>query len=82
MTRCQKRRKTSGAEIERSVKPVSLYALTCCVDVKDLLKAPDVTKLIVQRDNFQTALGFIEGGGRSGNNNFYGSEVANVCKRK
>jgi vesicle-fusing ATPase len=46
----------SGAEIEGLIKAASSYALTRCVDVKDLSKAPDEKKLIVQYDDFQRAL--------------------------
>jgi vesicle-fusing ATPase len=46
----------SGAEIEGLVKAATSYALTRCVDVKDLSKAPDEKNLIVQFDDFQRAL--------------------------
>ena len=46
----------SGAEIEGLVKAATSYALTRCVDVKDLSKAPDEKKLIVQYNDFLTAL--------------------------
>ena len=52
----EKTKNFSGAEIEGLVKAASSYALTRCVDVKDLSKAPDVSKLIVQYDDFQRAL--------------------------
>jgi vesicle-fusing ATPase len=46
----------SGAEIEGLVKAATSYALTRCVDVKDLSKPPDEKKLIVTFDDFQRAL--------------------------
>ena len=46
----------SGAEIEGLVKAATSYALTRCVDVNDLSKAPDEKNLIVQYDDFQRAL--------------------------
>ena len=46
----------SGAEIEGLVKAATSYALTRCVDVKDLSKAPDQKKLILQYNDFLTAL--------------------------
>jgi vesicle-fusing ATPase len=50
----------SGAEIEGLVKAASSYALTRCVDVKDLSKAPDVSHLIVEYEDFERALMDIE----------------------
>jgi vesicle-fusing ATPase len=50
----------SGAELEGLVKAASSYALTRCVDVKDLSKAPDVSKLIVEYNDFELALGDVE----------------------
>jgi vesicle-fusing ATPase len=50
----------SGAEIEGLVKAASSYALTRCVDVKDLSKAPDTKNLIVQYADFEQALGDVE----------------------
>lgn len=50
----------SGAEIEGLVKAASSYALTRCVDVKDLSKAPDVSRLIVEYEDFERALMDIE----------------------
>ena len=47
----------SGAEIEGLVKAATSYALTRCVDVNDLSKAPDEKNLIVRYDDFQRALG-------------------------
>ena len=46
----------SGAEIEGLVKAATSYALTRCVDVNDLSKAPDEKNLIVQYNDFLTAL--------------------------
>lgn len=46
----------SGAELEGLVKAASSYALTRCVDVKDLKKAPDTKNLIVQYSDFENAL--------------------------
>ena len=50
----------SGAELEGLVKAASSYALTRCVDVKDLSKAPDTSKLIVEYPDFVRALGDVE----------------------
>jgi vesicle-fusing ATPase len=50
----------SGAEIEGLVKAASSYALTRCVDVKDLSKAPDTKKLVLQYADFERALGDVE----------------------
>ncbi|GKY94681.1 hypothetical protein MPSEU_000433500 [Mayamaea pseudoterrestris] len=50
----------SGAEIEGLVKAASSYALTRCVDVKDLKKAPDAKNLILQYGDLERALGDIE----------------------
>ena len=50
----------SGAEIEGLVKAATSFALTRCVDVKDLSKAPDEKNLILQFDDFQQALNDIE----------------------
>mmetsp|Transcript_24883 Transcript_24883/g.53682 ORF Transcript_24883/g.53682 Transcript_24883/m.53682 type:complete len:754 (+) Transcript_24883:51-2312(+) len=47
----------SGAEIEGLIKAATSYALTRCVDVNDLSKAPDDKNLQVQFDDFITALG-------------------------
>lgn len=52
----EKTKNFSGAEIEGLIKAATSYALTRCVDVKDLSKAPDEKKLIVQFDDFQRAL--------------------------
>ena len=46
----------SGAEIEGLVKAASSYALTRCVDVKDLSKAPDVKNLMLQYQDFERAM--------------------------
>jgi vesicle-fusing ATPase len=50
----------SGAELEGLVKAASSYALTRCVDVKDLSKAPDTKNLILQYSDFERALGDVE----------------------
>jgi vesicle-fusing ATPase len=50
----------SGAELEGLVKAASSYALTRCVDVKDLSKAPDSKNLILQYADFERALGDVE----------------------
>jgi vesicle-fusing ATPase len=50
----------SGAELEGLVKAASSYALTRCVDVKDLSKAPDTKNLIVQYQDFENALKDVE----------------------
>lgn len=52
----EKTKNFSGAEIEGLVKAATSYALTRCVDVNDLSKAPDEKNLIVQFDDFQRAL--------------------------
>jgi len=44
----EKTKNFSGAELEGLVKAASSYALTRCVDVKDLSKAPDESKLVLQ----------------------------------
>lgn len=50
----------SGAELEGLVKAASSYALTRCVDVKDLSKAPDAANLILEYSDFERSLGDIE----------------------
>ena len=50
----------SGAEIEGLVKAASSYALTRCVDVKNLKKAPDTKNLILQFPDLERALDDIE----------------------
>lgn len=50
----------SGAEIEGLVKAATSYALTRCVDVKDLSKPPDEKNLILRYDDFERALGDVE----------------------
>ncbi len=50
----------SGAEIEGLVKAASSYALTRCVDVKDLSKGPDLNSLIIDYADFERALSDIE----------------------
>jgi len=50
----------SGAELEGLVKAASSYALTRCVDVKDLSKVPDASNLILEFSDFERALGDVE----------------------
>jgi vesicle-fusing ATPase len=50
----------SGAELEGLVKAASSYALTRCVDVKDLKKAPDTKNLILRFEDFERALNDVE----------------------
>ena len=50
----------SGAEIEGLIKAASSYALTRCVDVKDLSKAPDLKNLVLQYPDFERALQDVE----------------------
>jgi vesicle-fusing ATPase len=56
----EKAKNFSGAEIEGLVKAASSYALTRCVDVKDLSKAPDTKKLVLEYADFERALGDVE----------------------
>jgi vesicle-fusing ATPase len=56
----EKAKNFSGAEIEGLVKAASSYALTRCVDVKDLSKAPDTKKLILEYADFERALNDVE----------------------
>jgi vesicle-fusing ATPase len=56
----EKSKNFSGAEIEGLVKAASSYALTRCVDVKDLSKAPDTKNLMLQFSDFEQALGDVE----------------------
>jgi vesicle-fusing ATPase len=50
----------SGAEIEGLIKAATSYALTRCVDVKDLSKPPDEENLIVKLEDLERALGDVE----------------------
>jgi vesicle-fusing ATPase len=50
----------SGAELEGLVKAASSYALTRCVDVKDLTKAPDTKNLMLRWEDFERALEDVE----------------------
>lgn len=50
----------SGAEIEGLVKAAASYALTRCVDVKDLSKPPDAKNAILTFSDFETALSDVE----------------------
>jgi vesicle-fusing ATPase len=56
----EKSKNFSGAELEGLVKAASSYALTRCVDVKDLSKAPDDKALILQWADFELALEDVE----------------------
>eukprot|EP00526_Cylindrotheca_closterium_P007020 CAMPEP_0113613192 /NCGR_PEP_ID=MMETSP0017_2-20120614/6510_1 /TAXON_ID=2856 /ORGANISM="Cylindrotheca closterium" /LENGTH=752 /DNA_ID=CAMNT_0000522293 /DNA_START=75 /DNA_END=2333 /DNA_ORIENTATION=+ /assembly_acc=CAM_ASM_000147 len=56
----EKAKNFSGAELEGLVKAASSYALTRCVDVKDLTKAPDTKNLVLQYQDFERALGDVE----------------------
>jgi len=50
----------SGAELEGLVKAASSYALTRCVDLNNLSKAPDASKLVVNFDDFERALNDVQ----------------------
>ena len=52
----EKTKNYSGAEIEALVKAASSYALTRCVDVKDLSKPPDEKKLMLTLQDLERAL--------------------------
>ena len=56
----EKAKNFSGAELEGLIKAASSYALTRCVDVKDLSKAPDAKNLVLQYADLQRALADIE----------------------
>jgi len=56
----EKAKNFSGAELEGLVKAASSYALTRCVDVKDLSKAPDAKNLVLEYQDFERALGDVE----------------------
>ena len=56
----EKTKNFSGAELEGLVKAATSYALTRCVDVKDLSKAPDASNLILTYNDFITALNDVE----------------------
>jgi len=56
----EKTKNFSGAEIECLIKAATSYALTRCVDVKDLSKPPDEKNLIVKLDDLERALGDVE----------------------
>lgn len=56
----EKAKNFSGAELEGLVKAASSYALTRCVDVKDLSKAPDAKNLVLQYADFERALQDVE----------------------
>lgn len=55
-TIAEKAKNFSGAEIEGLVKAASSYALTRCVDVKDLSKPPDEKKLMVTLEDLERGL--------------------------
>lgn len=50
----------SGAELEGLVKAATSYALTRCVDVNDLSKAPDAKNLMLKYEDFDLALADVE----------------------
>ncbi|KAL7548869.1 hypothetical protein ACHAWF_012135 [Thalassiosira exigua] len=52
----KKTKNFSGAEIEGLIKAATSYALTRCVDVNDLSKAPDERNLVVRFGDFERAL--------------------------
>jgi len=56
----EKTKNFSGAEIEGLIKAASSYALTRCVDVKDLSKPPDEKNLILKLEDFERALTDVE----------------------
>mmetsp|Transcript_18571 Transcript_18571/g.27214 ORF Transcript_18571/g.27214 Transcript_18571/m.27214 type:complete len:755 (-) Transcript_18571:411-2675(-) len=56
----EKTKNFSGAELEGLVKAASSFALTRCVNVKDLSKAPDESKLILQYKDFEQAMNDVE----------------------
>lgn len=56
----EKAKNFSGAELEGLVKAASSYALTRCVDVKDLTKAPDTKNLVLEYSDFERALADVE----------------------
>lgn len=56
----EKTKNFSGAEIEGLIKAASSYALTRCVDVKDLSKPPDESKLIVTMDDLLRGLNDVQ----------------------
>jgi len=56
----EKTKNFSGAEIEGLIKAASSYALTRCVDVKDLSKPPDEKKLMLTLEDLERALNDVE----------------------
>jgi len=56
----EKTKNFSGAEIEGLVKAATSYALTRCVDVKDLTKAPDEKNLVLRISDFEQALNDVQ----------------------
>ena len=56
----KKTKNFSGAEIEGLVKAATSFALTRCVDVKDLSKPPDAKNLFLTYADFEQALNDVE----------------------
>jgi len=56
----EKTKNFSGAEIEGLIKAATSYALTRCVDVKDLSKPPDEKNLILKLEDIERALDDVE----------------------
>jgi len=56
----EKTKNFSGAEIEGLVKAETSYALTRCVDVKDLSKPPDEKNLVLRFGDFERALNDVQ----------------------
>lgn len=56
----EKAKNFSGAELEGLVKAASSFALTRCVDVKDLSKAPDASQLVLEFSDLERALDDVE----------------------
>ena len=56
----EKTKNFSGAEIEGLVKAATSYALTRCVDVKDLSKPPDEKNLVLRFGDFERALNDVQ----------------------
>lgn len=56
----EKTKNFSGAEIEGLVRAATSFAFTRCVDVKDLSKAPDESKLILMPEDFEMALSEVQ----------------------
>ena len=56
----KKTKNFSGAEIEGLIKAATSFALTRCVDVKDLSKPPDEKNLVLRFSDFEQALNDVE----------------------